>query len=167
MLNRTCFRGLGLEDLQRSLPAPCGSGFREEGEAQESFSHHISACSVPLPDVLGKAASTHLDQNLYRFRSTNLEQMVRAALRLKHEELSLPAVLEQAEDWLCRLRAMAEEVTPPCPNPHMRIATTPVLLISEVSWGHGARCREADGVGLKLRQRAVGQSRRFESVMVF
>ncbi|XP_052538887.1 dysferlin isoform X5 [Tympanuchus pallidicinctus] len=69
----------------------------------------IADCSVPLPDVLGKAASTHLDQNLYRFRSTNLEQVVRAALRLKHEELSLPAVLEQAEDWLCRLRAMAEE----------------------------------------------------------
>uniref|UniRef100_A0A8C3LK00 Dysferlin n=1 Tax=Chrysolophus pictus TaxID=9089 RepID=A0A8C3LK00_CHRPC len=69
----------------------------------------IADCSVPLPDVLGKVASTHLDQNLYRFRSTNLEQVMRAALRLKHEELSLPAVLEQAEDWLCRLRAMAEE----------------------------------------------------------
>lgn len=66
--------------------------------------------SVPLPDVLGKAASTHLDQNLFRFRSTNLEQVVQVALRLKHEELSLQAVLEQAEDWLCRLRAMAEEV---------------------------------------------------------
>uniref|UniRef100_A0A8C2TLC7 Dysferlin n=1 Tax=Coturnix japonica TaxID=93934 RepID=A0A8C2TLC7_COTJA len=69
----------------------------------------IADCSVPLPDVLGKAASTHLDQNLFRFRSTNLEQVVQVALRLKHEELSLQAVLEQAEDWLCRLRAMAEE----------------------------------------------------------
>lgn len=66
---------------------------------------------MPLPDVLGKPASTHLDQNMYRFRSTNLEQVVQAALKLKHEDLNLPAVLEQAEDWLCRLKAMAEEVT--------------------------------------------------------
>uniref|UniRef100_A0A8B9ZGF3 Dysferlin n=1 Tax=Anas platyrhynchos TaxID=8839 RepID=A0A8B9ZGF3_ANAPL len=69
---------------------------------------HLRA-GVPLPDVLGKPASTHLDQNMYRFRSTNLEQVVQAALKLKHEDLSLPAVLEQAEDWLCRLKAMAEE----------------------------------------------------------
>uniref|UniRef100_A0A8B9EGZ2 Dysferlin n=1 Tax=Anser cygnoides TaxID=8845 RepID=A0A8B9EGZ2_ANSCY len=64
---------------------------------------------LPLPDVLGKPASTHLDQNMYRFRSTNLEQIVQAALKLKHEDSGLPAVLEQAEDWLCRLKAMAEE----------------------------------------------------------
>uniref|UniRef100_A0A8D0G231 Dysferlin n=1 Tax=Strix occidentalis caurina TaxID=311401 RepID=A0A8D0G231_STROC len=62
-----------------------------------------------LPDVLGKPASTHLDQNMYRFRSTNLEQIVKAALKLKHEDSSLSAALEQAEDWLSRLKAMAEE----------------------------------------------------------
>uniref|UniRef100_A0A8C8EFT9 Dysferlin n=1 Tax=Otus sunia TaxID=257818 RepID=A0A8C8EFT9_9STRI len=62
-----------------------------------------------LPDVLGKPASTHLDQNMYRFRSTNLDQIVKAALKLKHEDSSLSAVLEQAEDWLSRLKAMAEE----------------------------------------------------------
>lgn len=66
---------------------------------------------MTLPDVLGKAASTHLDQNMYRFRSTNLEQIVKAALKLKHEDASLSAALEQAEDWLSRLKAMAEEVT--------------------------------------------------------
>ena len=66
---------------------------------------------MTLPDVLGKAASTHLDQNLYRFRSANLEQIVTAALKLKHEDSSLAAALEQAEDWLSRLKAMAEEVT--------------------------------------------------------
>ncbi|XP_030306340.1 dysferlin isoform X6 [Calypte anna] len=69
----------------------------------------ISDCSLTLPDVLSKPSSTHLDQNLYRFRCSNLEQMVKAALRLKHEELRLSAALEQAEDWLCRLRSMAEE----------------------------------------------------------
>lgn len=61
--------------------------------------------------MLGKAASTHLDQNMYRFRSSNLEQMVKAALKLKHEDSSLAVALEQAEDWLARLKAMAEEVT--------------------------------------------------------
>ncbi|NXN16120.1 DYSF protein, partial [Indicator maculatus] len=65
--------------------------------------------SVSLPDVLRKPASTHLDQNMYRFRSTNLEQIVKAALKLKHEDSSLSAALEQAEDWLSRLKAMAEE----------------------------------------------------------
>lgn len=48
---------------------------------------------------------------MYRFRSTNLEQIVKAALKLKHEDSSLSAALEQAEDWLSRLKAMAEEVT--------------------------------------------------------
>ncbi|XP_026702658.1 dysferlin [Athene cunicularia] len=69
----------------------------------------IADCSLSLPDVLGKPASTHLDQNMYRFRSTNLEQIVKAALKLKHEDSSLSAALEQAEDWLLRLKAMAEE----------------------------------------------------------
>eukprot|EP00076_Gallus_gallus_P040100 XP_025005638.1 dysferlin isoform X5 [Gallus gallus] len=97
-----------LERVHLALKANGAPGELESLAAQ-LMDDVIADCSVPLPDVLGKAASTHLDQNLYRFRSTNLEQMVRAALRLKHEELSLPAVLEQAEDWLCRLRAMAEE----------------------------------------------------------
>uniref|UniRef100_A0A8C2TRW6 Dysferlin n=1 Tax=Coturnix japonica TaxID=93934 RepID=A0A8C2TRW6_COTJA len=96
-----------------SAPVPHASlcvvhGGRGEG-AHLQWGLLLTPHSVPLPDVLGKAASTHLDQNLFRFRSTNLEQVVQVALRLKHEELSLQAVLEQAEDWLCRLRAMAEE----------------------------------------------------------
>lgn len=48
---------------------------------------------------------------MYRFRSSNLEQMAKAALKLKHEDSSLSVALEQAEDWLARLKAMAEEVT--------------------------------------------------------
>ncbi|XP_068870946.1 dysferlin isoform X5 [Aphelocoma coerulescens] len=69
----------------------------------------IADCSLKLPDVLGKASSTHLDQNLFRFRSTHLEQILKVALRLKHENSGLSQILDQAEDWLCRLRAMAEE----------------------------------------------------------
>ncbi|XP_037991605.1 dysferlin-like [Motacilla alba alba] len=69
----------------------------------------IADCSLKLPDVLGRASSTHLDQNLFRFRSTHLEQILKVALRLKHENPGLSQILDQAEDWLCRLRAMAEE----------------------------------------------------------
>lgn len=47
------------------------------------------------------------------------------------------------------------------------MSQSPLLPISEVSWGGGTRCREADGVGLKLHQRAVGQSRWFGSAVVF
>uniref|UniRef100_A0A8C3SZQ8 Dysferlin n=1 Tax=Chelydra serpentina TaxID=8475 RepID=A0A8C3SZQ8_CHESE len=63
----------------------------------------------PLVDVSDKTASTHLDQYMYRFRSTNLNQIVQAALNLKHEDSDLQTVLDQAEDWLLRLKAMAEE----------------------------------------------------------
>uniref|UniRef100_U3I7L3 Dysferlin n=1 Tax=Anas platyrhynchos platyrhynchos TaxID=8840 RepID=U3I7L3_ANAPP len=97
-----------LEKVQLALKAKCSSSELDSLGAQ-LLDDIIADCSVPLPDVLGKPASTHLDQNMYRFRSTNLEQVVQAALKLKHEDLSLPAVLEQAEDWLCRLKAMAEE----------------------------------------------------------
>uniref|UniRef100_A0A670JK97 Dysferlin n=1 Tax=Podarcis muralis TaxID=64176 RepID=A0A670JK97_PODMU len=65
--------------------------------------------SQPLVDVTQKPTSTHLDKFLYRFRSTNLNQIVEAALRLKHEDSDLQMVLDQAEDWLSRLKSMAEE----------------------------------------------------------
>ncbi|XP_062991896.1 dysferlin isoform X2 [Elgaria multicarinata webbii] len=69
----------------------------------------IADCSQPLVDVTQKPSSTHLDHYLYRFRTTNLNQIVQAALRLKHEDSDLQMVLDQAEDWLCRLKAMVEE----------------------------------------------------------
>uniref|UniRef100_A0A670JKP1 Dysferlin n=1 Tax=Podarcis muralis TaxID=64176 RepID=A0A670JKP1_PODMU len=67
------------------------------------------ATLFPLVDVTQKPTSTHLDKFLYRFRSTNLNQIVEAALRLKHEDSDLQMVLDQAEDWLSRLKSMAEE----------------------------------------------------------
>ncbi|XP_070804868.1 LOW QUALITY PROTEIN: dysferlin [Pituophis catenifer annectens] len=66
-------------------------------------------CSQPLVDVTQKPNSTHLDQYLYRFRTTNLDQMVQAALKMKHEDSDLQMVLDQAEDWLSRLKSMVEE----------------------------------------------------------
>ncbi|KAM6441107.1 dysferlin isoform 3-T3 [Liasis olivaceus] len=65
--------------------------------------------SQPLVDVTQKPNSTHLDQYLYRFRTTNLNQMVQAALKLKHEDSDLQTILDQAEDWLSRLKSMVEE----------------------------------------------------------
>ncbi|XP_070612910.1 dysferlin isoform X2 [Erythrolamprus reginae] len=66
-------------------------------------------CSQPLVDVTQKPSSTHLDQYLYHFRTTNLDQIVRAALKMKHEDSDLQTVLDQAEDWLSRLTSMVEE----------------------------------------------------------
>nr|XP_056711165.1 dysferlin [Euleptes europaea] len=69
----------------------------------------IVDCSQPLADVTQKPASTHLDKYLYRFRTTSLKQISQAASRLKHEDSDLQIVLDQAEDWLSRLKSMAEE----------------------------------------------------------
>lgn len=73
--------------------------------------------SQPLGDVHEIPSATHLDQYLYRLRSRHLNQMTEAALALKLGHSGLPAALEQAEDWLLRLRALAEEVGGPgrCP----------------------------------------------------
>ncbi|XP_051830264.1 dysferlin isoform X20 [Antechinus flavipes] len=71
----------------------------------------ISDCSQPLVDVREKPAATHLDHYLYRRRVSTLSQIVHTALELKHAGArdDLMAALEQAEDWLLRLRALAEE----------------------------------------------------------
>ncbi|KAM4807607.1 LOW QUALITY PROTEIN: dysferlin [Rhinophrynus dorsalis] len=69
----------------------------------------ITDCSEPLPDVQSMPGTTHLDLYLYRFRKTNLSQIVQSALKMKHEECEQQNVLEQADDWLQRLKAMAEE----------------------------------------------------------
>ncbi|XP_074141635.1 LOW QUALITY PROTEIN: dysferlin [Sminthopsis crassicaudata] len=71
----------------------------------------ISDCSQPLVDVREKPAATHLDLYLYRLRTSTLSQIVHAALELKHAGArdDLMAALEQAEDWLLRLRALADE----------------------------------------------------------
>ncbi|KAM9331380.1 dysferlin [Gastrophryne carolinensis] len=69
----------------------------------------ISDCSHPLPDIPNLPGTTHLDLYLFRFRKTNLNQIIHSALKIKHEESELTNVLEQSEDWLQRLKAMAEE----------------------------------------------------------
>ncbi|XP_009983708.1 PREDICTED: dysferlin-like, partial [Tauraco erythrolophus] len=124
----------------------------------------IADCSLPLPEVLGTPASTHLDQNMYRFRSTNLEQIVKAALKLKHGDSSLWPALEQAEDWLCRLRAMAEEPQNSLPDiviwmlqgdkrvAYARVPAHQVLFSRNVSGCCGKNCGKLQTIFLKYPQ---------------
>ncbi|MGH0134573.1 UNVERIFIED_CONTAM: hypothetical protein FKN15_031044 [Acipenser sinensis] len=70
----------------------------------------ISDSSLELPDIQQWPCATPLDKYIHRFRRINLSQMQQMALQLKHgENTELSTVLEQAEDWLLRLRGMAEE----------------------------------------------------------
>ncbi|XP_069601222.1 dysferlin [Ranitomeya imitator] len=69
----------------------------------------ISDCSCPLPDVPSLPGTTHLDLYIYRLRRSNLIQIVQSALKVKHEDCELTEVLEQAEDWLLRLKSLSEE----------------------------------------------------------
>uniref|UniRef100_A0A5F8GS56 Dysferlin n=1 Tax=Monodelphis domestica TaxID=13616 RepID=A0A5F8GS56_MONDO len=71
----------------------------------------ISDCSRPLVDVRDKPSATHLDHYLHRLRTNHLSQITHAALELKHAGAceDLTAALEQAEEWLLRLRTLAEE----------------------------------------------------------
>uniref|UniRef100_A0A8D2LWA1 Dysferlin n=1 Tax=Varanus komodoensis TaxID=61221 RepID=A0A8D2LWA1_VARKO len=98
-----------LELFLLALKAKCPAGDLDALVAR-LIDEIIADCSQPLVDVTQKPASTHLDQYLYRFRTTNLGQIVQAAERLKHEDADPQMVLDQAEDWLARLRSMAEEV---------------------------------------------------------
>nr|DBA29492.1 TPA: hypothetical protein GDO54_009716 [Pyxicephalus adspersus] len=76
----------------------------------------INDCGHPLPDIPSMRGTTHLDLYLFRFRKTNLNQIMQSALKMKHEDFELPDVLEQAEDWLQRLKAMAEEAQNSLPD---------------------------------------------------
>lgn len=72
---------------------------------------HLSApCSQSLGNVREIPSATHLDQYLYKLRTRHLNQITEAALALKLGRCELPTALEQAEDWLLRLRALADEV---------------------------------------------------------
>ncbi|KFM02616.1 Dysferlin, partial [Aptenodytes forsteri] len=124
----------------------------------------IADCSLTLPDVVGKLASTHLDQNMYRFRSTNLEQIVKAALKLKHDDSSLLVALEQAEDWLSRLKAMAEEPQNSLPDiviwmlqgdkrvAYARVPAHEVLFSRGISSCCGKNCGKLQTIFLKYPQ---------------
>lgn len=71
----------------------------------------VCVCSEELPELNKWSCATQLDKALRNLRKINMQQIVEAALALKHgPETELSAVLEQAEDWSLRLRHLAEEV---------------------------------------------------------
>uniref|UniRef100_A0A8C2DE20 Dysferlin, limb girdle muscular dystrophy 2B (autosomal recessive) n=1 Tax=Cyprinus carpio TaxID=7962 RepID=A0A8C2DE20_CYPCA len=67
-------------------------------------------CSEELPTLDKWSCMTALDKALRNLRKINMQQIVQAALALKHgPETELSSVLEQAEDWAQRLRHLSEE----------------------------------------------------------
>uniref|UniRef100_A0A8C1FXR3 Dysferlin, limb girdle muscular dystrophy 2B (autosomal recessive) n=1 Tax=Cyprinus carpio TaxID=7962 RepID=A0A8C1FXR3_CYPCA len=63
-----------------------------------------------LPTLDKWSCVTALDKALRNLRKINMQQIVQAALALKHgPETELSSVLEQAEDWAQRLRHLSEE----------------------------------------------------------
>ncbi|KAG8550730.1 hypothetical protein GDO81_022142 [Engystomops pustulosus] len=97
-----------LEKVQLAVKAKC-SPYDLDSLVTRLINDIISDCSYPLPDVQSIPGTTHLDLYLYRFRRSNLSQIVQSALKIKHEDCELLDVLEQAEDWLLRLKSLAEE----------------------------------------------------------
>ncbi|PNI38742.1 DYSF isoform 6 [Pan troglodytes] len=98
----------GLEQVHLALKAQCSTEDVDSLVAQLT-DELIAGCSQPLGDIHETPSATHLDQYLYQLRTRHLSQITEAALALKLGHSELPAALEQAEDWLLRLRALAEE----------------------------------------------------------
>ncbi|XP_055085159.1 dysferlin isoform X2 [Periophthalmus magnuspinnatus] len=70
----------------------------------------IVDCSQELPSLEQWACATALDRSLRHVRRLQMQQIVNSALGLKHgPETELSVVLEQAEEWVTRLRDMAQE----------------------------------------------------------
>nr|XP_009680174.1 PREDICTED: dysferlin [Struthio camelus australis] len=152
-----------LEMVHLALKANCSPSDLDSLVAQ-LMDDIIADCSQTLPSVVGKPTCTHLDQHLHRFRSTNLEQIVKAALKMKHDDLSLPAALEQAEDWLSRLKAMAEEPQNSLPDiviwmlqgdkrvAYARVPAHQVLFSRNVANCCGKNCGKLQTIFLKYPQ---------------
>ncbi|XP_008293915.1 dysferlin isoform X1 [Stegastes partitus] len=99
-------------NLQRvQLQVKSGSDLEDvELRVVELLDQVITDCSQELPSLDHWQCATPLDRSLRHIRTLHLQQIVAAALALKHgPETELSTVLEQAEDWANRLRTMAEE----------------------------------------------------------
>ncbi|XP_066428949.1 dysferlin isoform X5 [Eleutherodactylus coqui] len=97
-----------LEKVNYAVKAKC-SPYDLDSFVTHLIDDIISDCSHPLPDVPSIPGTTHLDFYLYHFRWSSLSQIVQSAMKIKHEDCELTDVLEQAEDWLLRLKSLAEE----------------------------------------------------------
>uniref|UniRef100_A0A8C1F1A4 Dysferlin, limb girdle muscular dystrophy 2B (autosomal recessive) n=1 Tax=Cyprinus carpio carpio TaxID=630221 RepID=A0A8C1F1A4_CYPCA len=98
-----------LEQVQLTLKA--NSDEQEvEHKVIQLLDDVIADCSEELPELDKWPCVTALDKALRNLRKINMQQIVQAALALKHgPETELSAVLEQAEDWTHRLRHLSEE----------------------------------------------------------
>uniref|UniRef100_A0A8C2H8G1 Dysferlin, limb girdle muscular dystrophy 2B (autosomal recessive) n=1 Tax=Cyprinus carpio TaxID=7962 RepID=A0A8C2H8G1_CYPCA len=98
-----------LEQVQLTLKA---SSDEQEVEQKviQLLDDVIADCSEELPTLDKWSCMTALDKALRNLRKINMQQIVQAALALKHgPETELSSVLEQAEDWAQRLRHLSEE----------------------------------------------------------
>ncbi|XP_067379390.1 dysferlin isoform X11 [Channa argus] len=99
-------------NLQRVQLEVNAGGDLEEVELRvvELLDQVITDCREELPSLEQWQCATPLDRSLRHIRNLHLQQIVAAALALKHGPATeLSNVLEQAEDWANRLRTMAEE----------------------------------------------------------
>uniref|UniRef100_A0A4W6EV00 Dysferlin, limb girdle muscular dystrophy 2B (autosomal recessive) n=1 Tax=Lates calcarifer TaxID=8187 RepID=A0A4W6EV00_LATCA len=79
-------------------------------ELEEVELRVVELLDQELPSLAQWQCATPLDRSLRHIRTLHLQQIVAAALALKHGPATeLSTVLEQAEDWANRLRTMAEE----------------------------------------------------------
>ncbi|XP_058480141.1 dysferlin isoform X2 [Solea solea] len=100
------------ENLQRvQMEVKTGSDLEEvELRVVELLDQVITDCSEELPSLAQWQCATPLDRSLRHVRTLHLQQIIAAALALKHGPATdLSTVLEQAEDWASRLRTMSDE----------------------------------------------------------
>ncbi|XP_017292966.1 dysferlin isoform X5 [Kryptolebias marmoratus] len=158
-------------NLQRvQLEVKAGSDLDEvELRVVELLDQLIADCSQELPSLDQWQCVTPLDRSLRRIRSLHLQQIVAAAVALKHgPETELSAVLEQAEDWANRLKSMAEEPQNSLPDiviwmlqgdrrvAYHRIPVHTVLFSQEHC---GKHCGQLQNVFLKHPQGSGGEAK--------
>ncbi|XP_076145199.1 dysferlin [Alosa pseudoharengus] len=98
-----------LQQVQLELKA--GNDLEDvEAKLVQLLDDVIADCSEELPEIDDWPCVTALDRSLRNLRKVNLQQIVEAALSLKHGAATdVSMVLDLAEDWALRLRSLAEE----------------------------------------------------------
>lgn len=66
--------------------------------------------SFQLPDVEGQPNVTALDLQLKTMRNAAIKSIAEVAVRMREEATDVKATIVEIEDWLDRIRQLAEEV---------------------------------------------------------
>ncbi|XP_043953478.1 dysferlin isoform X5 [Gambusia affinis] len=155
---------------QVQLEVKAGSDMENvELRVVELLDHLIADCSEELPALDRWQCATPLDRSLRHIRSLHLQQIMAAALALKHgPETELSLVLEQAEDWANRLKTIAEEPQNSLPDiviwmlqgdrrvAYHRIPAHTVLFSQQYC---GKHCGQLQSVFLKYPQGSGGEAK--------